>query len=112
MNLVSKAPFSCPQATLLEFCYLLGTAASESKRFWGSIGTVSPPSPLRPCHDWALTLRQGVSAPAEMLDWELAEDQGPVWVLSIRIGKAVVHSYSEFRHEALQADTSGRQSSS
>lgn len=64
-----------------------------------------PSCPLCPCPDWALTLRQGVSAPTEMLDWDLAEYQGPVWVLSILIVKATAHSYSEFLLEALQADT-------
>lgn len=72
----------------------------------GFIGTVIPSTPFGPCPDWAPTLvRQGVSALSELLDWELAEDQGPVWVFSIQIVKSIAHRYSDFLLEALQAET-------
>lgn len=40
-----------------------------------------------------------------MPDWELAEDQGLVWVFSIQIVKAIAHRYSDFLLEALWAET-------
>lgn len=76
------------------------------KTHFGFIRTVIPSTPFCLCPDWAPTpARQGVSALTQMLDWELAEDQGPVWEFSIQIVKAIAHRDSDFLLEALQAET-------